>query len=173
MDFDPSPQETDLIARIRDFARRELSKPNTERDQTATFAVAEWKACGEQGLLGLPVPREYGGLGQGCLTTARIMEALGEFTSDKGLLFSAAAHMFACVVPIWRYAAEEGRKRWLPRLCAGEWIGAERSNGSRCGFRYLCYAHIRNAPWEPVRSLWRKIVRLKWSRRRGLCGICR
>lgn len=133
MDFDPSPHETDLIARIQDFARRELSKPNIERDHAATFAVAEWKACGEQGLLGLPVPREYGGLGQGCLTTARIMEALGEFTSDKGLLFSAAAHMFACIVPIWRYAAEDGRKRWLPKLCAGEWIGANAATEADAG----------------------------------------
>jgi alkylation response protein AidB-like acyl-CoA dehydrogenase len=133
MDFDVSQDEVDLIARIRDFAERELRRPSAQRDHDATFGACEWKACGAQGLLGLPVPREYGGLGQDCLTTARIMETLGEVSSDRGLLFSAAAHTFACVVPIWRSAADAQKREWLPRLCSGEWIGANAATETDAG----------------------------------------
>ncbi len=134
MDFDWSPDDLDLFSRVREFARRELRDGVQQRDHDGMFGRREWLACGAQGLLGLPIPREYGGAGHGCLTTARIMEVLGESCLDRGLLFSAAAHTFACLVPIWRYAVPALRAECLPRLCSGEWIGAnamtEREAGS-------------------------------------------
>jgi L-prolyl-PCP dehydrogenase len=133
MDFTFCQTQCDLIARVREFARRELQTPMGERDRDETFGADEWKACGAEGLLGLPVPREYGGLGQDCVTTARILEALGELATDRGLLFAASAHMFACVVPIWRYAVEAHKREWLPRLCSGEWMGANAATEAEAG----------------------------------------
>ncbi|MGH9347566.1 MAG: acyl-CoA dehydrogenase family protein [Vicinamibacterales bacterium] len=124
MDFDWAADEIELIARVRDFAARELRRPCADRDRDAVFGRDEWSACGAYGLLGLPVPPEYGGAGRGRLLTARILEALGELSTDRGLLFSAAAHMCACLVPIWQHGAPEQKDAWLPRLCRGEWIGA-------------------------------------------------
>ncbi len=133
MDFTFGQPHCDLIARVRAFAGRALQRPMAQRDRDATFAAEDWKACGAEGLLGLPIPREYGGLGQDCLTTARVLETLGELASDRGLLFSAAAHMFACAVPIWRQAAEPYKREWLPRLCSGEWIGANAATEQDAG----------------------------------------
>lgn len=133
MEFEFPQDQSELISRIRDFAMRELRKAATGPDQESTFARDKWKLCGEQGLLGLPLPPEYGGSGQGCLATTRIMENLGELSADRGLLFSVAAHTFACAVPLWRNASEVQRQEWLPRLCSGEWIGANAATESEAG----------------------------------------
>lgn len=133
MDFDIPPEEAALVARVRAFAERELRRPEAAREATAPFARADWQACGAEGLLGLPIPREFGGLGQGCVSTARIMETLGEVCTDRGMLFAAAAHTFACVVPIWRYGTADQQRAWVPRLCSGEWVGANAATEAEAG----------------------------------------
>jgi L-prolyl-PCP dehydrogenase len=167
MDFDWSEDERHLFASVRAFAERELQQPVFDRDRDARFGQREWQACGANGLLGLPVPPDYGGRGQGFLTTAKIMETLGEISTDRGLLFSASAHMFACVVPIWRYGSPAQRSTWLPRLCTGEWIGANaitecdagsdvyalRTTARREGDRYVLdgeKSFVSNAPVADV-----------------------
>src|SRR5690242_20518763 len=59
-----------------------------------------WLTFGEQGLLGASVALEHGGAGLGALDTARLYEAFGRGCPDTGLVFAAAAHLFACVMPI-------------------------------------------------------------------------
>lgn len=133
MNFDWSQQELELICRIREFAQSELVQPVAQRDHDMVFGRHEWHACGAQGLLGLPIPQRYGGGGHSCLMTARIMQTLGEIASDRGLLFSAAAHTFACAVPIWKHASECLKREWLPRLCSGECIGANAATEREAG----------------------------------------
>src|SRR4051794_28552714 len=133
MDFDWTAEEIDLVAEARGFAVRELRQPCADRDRDAVFGRREWNACGTQGLLGLPVPPEYGGAGRSRLLTARILETLGEIATDRGLLFSAAAHMCACLVPIWRHGTHEQKSAWLPRLCRGDWIGANAITEAEAG----------------------------------------
>jgi len=98
------------------------------------FTSAEWKSCAALGLLGLSVPKEYGGMGCGFLATARAAEAFGRGAPDMGLVFAALAHLFACGMPIAEYGDDELRREMLPRLSSGEWIGAnaitEESAGS-------------------------------------------
>src|SRR6185436_5038455 len=69
-------------------------------------------------------PEEFGGAGLDALTTARVLEALGRGSGDLGLCFSIAAHLFACVMPIVRHGSADAKRRLLPKLCSGEWIGA-------------------------------------------------
>ncbi len=133
MDFEWQKDEAELVGRIQDFARRELRKPVSGRDLSATFGHGEWKACAQEGLVGIPVPPEYGGLGQSCLSTARIMEILGEISLDRGLLFSVAAHTFACVVPIWLYAHDPWKAEWLGPLSSGRWMGANAATETEAG----------------------------------------
>lgn len=88
------------------------------------FTLAEWKLCASLGLLGLSIPRQYGGGGYSFLSTAGAAEAFGRGAPDMGLVFSAMAHLFACAMPIVEHGDEEMRSEILPRLSSGEWIGA-------------------------------------------------
>lgn len=88
------------------------------------FTPAEWKLCASLGLLGLSVPKTYGGEGCGFLATAGAVEAFGRGAPDMGLVFAAMAHLFACAMPIAEHGDEEIRRQMLPRLSSGEWVGA-------------------------------------------------
>jgi alkylation response protein AidB-like acyl-CoA dehydrogenase len=133
MDLDWTSDEIDLVAAAREFAARELRGPAADRDRNGVFACAEWKACGQHGLLGLPAPAEFGGRGQGRLVTARVLESLGELSSDRGLLFAAAAHMCACLVPIVEYGDDNQKRAWLPYLSGGDWVGANAITEAEAG----------------------------------------
>jgi alkylation response protein AidB-like acyl-CoA dehydrogenase len=69
------------------------------------------------------VPESLGGAGLDPLTTAIALEAFGYGCADNGLVFSVAAHLLSCVVPLWKFGAPEQQARWLPGLCDGTWIG--------------------------------------------------
>ncbi len=120
MDFGWAPQQQELFDRSLEFARRRLrSDPGLEQ-----FERERWDACAEFGLTGLAIPSEHGGLGLDALTTAGVLEAFGRGTADLGLLFSAAAHLFACTIPLLEHGSPELVGRWVPRLAAGTAIGA-------------------------------------------------
>ena len=106
------------------FARAALAGGVTERDREAAFSRELWVKCAEFGLQGLPFPVEYGGGGQDILTTVLAMEALGYACRDNGLIFGLNAQMWSVQTPIFRYGTEDQRRRYLPKLCSGEWIGA-------------------------------------------------
>lgn len=83
-----------------------------------------WRRCGDLGLLGLCVPQAYGGGGRSALDTAHLVEAFGLACSDTGLVFAAAAHLFACAVPVAIFAGENLKRRLLPGMCDGTLIAA-------------------------------------------------
>jgi alkylation response protein AidB-like acyl-CoA dehydrogenase len=76
------------------------------------------------GILGLPVPRAYGGSELDIMATAAAMEALGEGCRDHGLLFSIHAHLWGVVIPVLGFGTDEQKEHWLPGLCDGSLIGA-------------------------------------------------
>lgn len=119
MDFAWSQEQDALYAQVLAQARATFT---TRPDQFWTRAA--WQQCAELGLAGLSVPVSYGGSGYDALTTARIIEAFGRGCEDMGLVFSLAAHLFACAMPIAEHAEEELKRRRLPGLCAGMLIGA-------------------------------------------------
>lgn len=123
MDFTLSPEQESLRRSIIDFARGRLNADVIERDRQQTFPRELWRACGEMGLQGLPVPEEEGGTGLDPLSTAIALDALGYGCSDNGLVFSICAHLFSCVVPLWRFGNQDQKARYLPGLCDGTLIG--------------------------------------------------
>jgi alkylation response protein AidB-like acyl-CoA dehydrogenase len=124
MDFDLTEEQRALRDSIVAFASRELNDDVVERDKNGTFSRENWKKCADIGLLGLPVPEEYGGAGTGAVTTIAALEALGYACTDNGLIFSVNAQMWACETPIVRFGSEEQKQRWLPGLCDGSVIAA-------------------------------------------------
>ncbi|MDX1396559.1 MAG: acyl-CoA dehydrogenase family protein [Gemmatimonadota bacterium] len=122
MDFSYTPDQEALRERLLEFAERELSEGAIERDREGEFPRDLWDRCGEMGIQGLPVPERYGGIGLDPLSTAIALEAFGYGCRDGGLAFAIGAHLFACVVPIWKHASEELKRRYLPDLSNGTLI---------------------------------------------------
>jgi alkylation response protein AidB-like acyl-CoA dehydrogenase len=116
MDFTRSAAQQERYARTA-HAAATLPDP-----ATAAFREECWPALGGLGLLGAAVPREHGGGGFGALDTALLYEAASEGGADTGLLFAAAAHLFACVLPVLEFASPQTRKSLLPALCAGDLV---------------------------------------------------
>jgi len=124
MDFNLSDEQRQLRESIVRFARDALNEGAAERDRRQEFPRELWRRCAELGLQGLPVPEAYGGSAADPLTCAVALEALGYGCRDGGLVFSLAAHMLACVVPIARHGSDAQRAHYLPGLCDGSRIGA-------------------------------------------------
>ncbi len=124
MDFELTEEQRSLRQSIVDFARSELNEDVIERDKDASFSQEAWTKCAEIGLLGLPVPKEYGGAGADALTTLIALDALGYACTDNGLVFSLNAQMWACETPIVHFGTEEQKQRYLPGLCDGSLLAA-------------------------------------------------
>ena len=124
MDLELSEQQQQLQNGAIEFARAELNDDVARRDRDETFSFEGWKKCASFGVLGLPVPSEYGGMGLGITDVIAVMEGLGYGAGDQGLLFSVNAHLWTNSLPILMYGTEEQRRKYLPGLSNGELIGA-------------------------------------------------
>jgi alkylation response protein AidB-like acyl-CoA dehydrogenase len=124
MDLELSEQQQQLQNGAIEFARAELNDDVARRDRDETFSFEGWKKCASFGVLGLPVPSEYGGMGLGITDVIAVMEGLGYGAGDQGLLFSINAHLWTNSLPILMYGTEEQRRKYLPGLSNGELIGA-------------------------------------------------
>ena len=123
MDFSWNDEQTALRREITRFAQKELNDNVIERDRCEEFSRDGWKKCAEMGIQGLPVPQEYGGSGADTLTTVAALEALGYGCRDNGLIFSINAHMWTTEIPLMAFGTEEQKRKYLPKLVSGEWIG--------------------------------------------------
>ena len=131
--IDLNEEQLQLQEAAIDFAKDALSYDMIERDREQTFDRVAWKKCAEFGVLGMPIPAEYGGLGLGLSSLLAVMEGLGIGTRDQGLLFSLNAHLWTNSIPILLYGTEEQRKMYLPPLSNGEWIGANGASEPNSG----------------------------------------
>jgi alkylation response protein AidB-like acyl-CoA dehydrogenase len=124
MDTDLSEELATLRDQAITFARTALSGSRIEADREERFDRAGWQACADFGVLGMPIPETYGGLGLGLCSLLAVMEGLGFATRDHGLLFSINAHLWTNSIPILKFGTEEQRQRYLPPLSSGALIGA-------------------------------------------------
>ena len=127
MSYDWTPEMRDRYDELI-RAARERSVPATTH-----YTREEWRWCAGLGLLGLSVPESHGGSGLDALCTASAMEAFGYGYADMGLVFAAAAHLFACAMPIAEHGTAETRQQVLPRLCDGRWIAGNAATEDEAG----------------------------------------
>jgi alkylation response protein AidB-like acyl-CoA dehydrogenase len=125
MDFSLTAEQSALRERVLCFARERLGAKVSEHDRDETFDTDGWQACAEFGVLGWPVPAEYGGAGYDPLTTIIACEALGYGCVDNGLVFAVENHLWACVIHVLRHGSPEQKARFLPPLAGGSMIGAQ------------------------------------------------
>ena len=121
---DLTPEQQEWQAAAIQFARSELGGDMIRRDHEEIFSREEWNRCAKFGILGMPVPAEYGGMGLGLPDVLATMEGLGYGSRDQGLLFSINAHLWTNTMPLLVYGSSEQKQRYLPRLSNGEMIGA-------------------------------------------------
>ena len=111
-------------ARARSFAEREIAGSVASRDRGTRWDDNLFRSMGEAGLLGAGLPRTYGGRELGALDVSHLLSGFGEGSGDAGLGLAWVAHAFGCGVPILRFGTEAQRRRYLPALGRGDWIGA-------------------------------------------------
>lgn len=124
-DFDlytPTEEHRMLRDTVRSFVRAEVEPQALEHDREERFNLPLFKKVGEMGLLGVTVPEEYGGAGMDALAAVIVHEELS--WSDPGFCLAYLAHSMLCVNNFAVNASDEQRKRVLPKLCSGEWVGA-------------------------------------------------
>lgn len=124
MDFSWTQAQRERFEATLRFAEKRSNRALERRLRERSFCHETWREFGDFGLLGACAPESLGGLGLGMVDCARTYEALGRGCQDTGLVFSAAAHLFACVVPIVEFGDAEQKARFVPPLCSGAQVAA-------------------------------------------------
>ena len=115
--------ETEALRKtVREFAQEVIAPQIGEFYERDEFPTAIVRQMGELGLFGLPFPEEYGGSGGDYFTLCVALEELARVDSSIAITLEAGVSLGA--MPIYRFGTEEQKQRWLPRLCAGEALGA-------------------------------------------------
>jgi alkylation response protein AidB-like acyl-CoA dehydrogenase len=120
--FTLSEDQEQLRSAIRKFAAREIA-PNVMRwDEASEFPAEVVKQLGPMGLLGMIFPPEYGGAGMGYVDYVLAIEELSAVDGSIGII--VAAHNSLCTNHIFLAGNESQRRKFVPRLASGEWLGA-------------------------------------------------
>jgi len=135
MNYEITETQQLIATSIRDFAEKHIRPFIMEWDEAQFFPIELFKKLGELGLMGVLVPEEYGGSGLNYHDYIRIIEEISKVDSSIGL--SVAAHNSLCTGHILEFGNESQKKKYLPKLASGEWIGAwgltEHNTGSDAG----------------------------------------
>ncbi|MGH3090903.1 MAG: acyl-CoA dehydrogenase family protein, partial [Gaiellaceae bacterium] len=122
MDFD-LPDEHELLRRtVREFAEQRIAPVAEELDREHRFPYDIVTEMAELGLMGIPLPEEYGGSGGDTLGYAIAVEELTRV--DSSVAITLAAHTSLGTMPIFLFGTEEQRREWLPDLASGRRLGA-------------------------------------------------
>lgn len=148
MNFEHTENEMMIGQMVRDFAEREIRPHFMEWDESQHFPIDLFRKMGQQGMMGVLVPEEYGGAGLGYNEYIRVISEVAQVCGSIGL--SVAAHNSLCTGHILSFGNEEQKKKYLPKLATGEWIGAwgltEANTGSDA-MRMKCVAKKDGNEW--------------------------
>ena len=135
MMFGLTEDQEQLRKEVRSFAEREVLPHVMEWDEASTFPKEVVKKLGEMGLMGVIFPEEFGGSGMGYVEYVLAIEELSRVDGSVGII--VASHNSLCTNHIMLAGNEEQRRRWIPKLASGQWLGAwgltEPGSGSDAG----------------------------------------
>jgi alkylation response protein AidB-like acyl-CoA dehydrogenase len=148
MNFQTDELTEQVAQTARDFALQQIKPHVMKWDESQEFPLSVFKEMGKLGLMGVLVPEEYGGAGLGYLEYVRIIEEIAKVCGSIGL--SLAAHNSLCIGHILHFGNEEQKRKYLPKLASGEWIGSwgltEAGTGSDAG-NMKCVAKKEGDHW--------------------------
>ena len=119
--FNPTPEHSMLRETIASFVKEEVEPQAHLHDRNEQFNLPLFRKLGELGLLGITVPEAYGGSGMDAVSAVIVHEELSY--SDPGFCLAYLAHSMLLVNNFAVNASEELKKRFLPKMCSGEWVG--------------------------------------------------
>ncbi|MBN2283806.1 MAG: acyl-CoA dehydrogenase family protein [Deltaproteobacteria bacterium] len=124
MDFNLTEEQLMFADSVEKFARKEIAPGVEEREEVSGFSRDVWKKMSEFGLNGLCIPVEYGGGGADPITTIIGTQAFARGSGDVFLVVAWLSHLLLAAMPIVDLGTEEQKKKYLPKMASGEWIGA-------------------------------------------------
>src|SRR5687767_1635854 len=156
---------------VRSYVKKEISPIIEEYAQKAEFPEQIVKQLGDLGCFGPTIPVEYGGGGLDYISYGLMMQELER--GDSGVRSTASVQGSLVMYPIYEYGSEEQRKKYLPKLASGEWLGcfglAEPNHGSNPAGMLTNFTDggdhvilngakmwISNAPYSQVAVVWAK-----------------
>jgi alkylation response protein AidB-like acyl-CoA dehydrogenase len=122
MDFELGDEHRLIQRTVRDFAVQEVRPVAEELDREHRFPYEIVAKLADLNLMGIPFPQEYGGGGGDSLAYALAVEELTRV--DSSVAITLCAHTSLGTQPIYLFGSEEQKQEWMPRLCAGEVLGA-------------------------------------------------
>ncbi len=122
MDFSLTKQENLFLQMIREFAENEVKPLAAEIDEQERFPMETVEKMAKIGIMGIPIPKQYGGQGGTTQMYSMAVEELSRVCATTGVVVSA--HTSLCAEPILMFGTEEQKNKYLPKLASGEWIGA-------------------------------------------------
>ncbi len=164
VDFELTPEQREIQALARDFARAEIEPHAAAWDRAHGFPRELIGSLAELGLMGVCVAEEYGGAGADFLSYVLVLEELSR--ADAGVGVTVAVHTSACTLPILQFGTEEQRARFAPALARGERVGCfaltESGSGSDAG--------ALTSSAEAVAAGWRVTGAKQWITNASLGG---
>jgi alkylation response protein AidB-like acyl-CoA dehydrogenase len=121
MDFEYTPEQIQLRKSVREFAEAEIGPHVMEWDEAQIFPTEVIRKLGELGYMGAIFPEDLGGAGLGYIEYSIIIEELSRVDGSVGII--VAAHTSLCSNHIYKMGSDEQRRRYIPRLASGEWLG--------------------------------------------------
>ncbi len=135
LDFQLNEEQQHLRKSVREFAEREILPHVMTWDEAGDFPLETVKELGKLGLMGTVFPAEYGGAGMGYVEYVTAIEELSRVDGSVGII--VAAHTSLCSNHIFLAGNEEQKRKYIPRLATGDFIGAwgltEPGSGSDAG----------------------------------------
>ena len=148
MNFELSEEQQLLRDTVRDFALTRVAPVAAELDREARFPYDLVAEMAGLGLMGIPIPEEYGGAGADTVSYAIAVEELTRI--DSSVAITMAAHTSLGTMPIYLFGSEAQKQEWLPRLASGEALAAfgltEPDAGSDAGATRT-RAELRDGHW--------------------------
>ncbi len=121
MDFELTEEQKMIRQTVREFAEREIMPYARENDRQCRFPREIINKLAELGFLGPTIPEEYGGMGLDFISEAIIFEEIGR--ADSSIRTTLSVQISLTELPILRWGNEEQKRKYLPKLASGEWIG--------------------------------------------------
>jgi len=121
MDFELTDEQRLIQETARSFTDNEIVPRSRDNDRNEHFDLELVAKLAEQGYLGAIVPQEYGGAGLDYLTYGVIVEEIGRGDSSMRTVVSVQTSLVCSA--ILRWGTEDQKRRYLPKLCSGEWLG--------------------------------------------------
>ena len=148
MDFDLTEDQRILQEAAREFAENELAPRAAASDAAEGFVREQIDLCKEMGFLGMAVSEAYGGSELGAVGTSLVLMEVNRCCASTGVTLSV--HNSLTCESLMRFGSDEQKQRYLPKLAAGEWLGAyalsEAGSGSDAG-SLVCKATKDGDDW--------------------------